>query len=75
MVEVVKGGMEMSRGFNVAKHIGCILLFFYFYFFKQVAAPAAYGGSQARGRATATVEATPSSYVVSHTGSPVFFYF
>ena len=29
-----------------------------------------YGSSQARGRATATVKATPSSYVVSHTGSP-----
>ena len=40
---------------------------------KQVAAPAAYGSSQARGRATATVEATPSSYVVSHTGSPLLF--
>lgn len=33
-------------------------------------APAAYGSSQARGWATATVEAMPSSYVVSHTGSP-----
>ena len=33
---------------------------------KQVATPVAYGGFQARGRATATVEAMPSSYVVSH---------
>lgn len=37
---------------------------------KQVAAPAAYGSSRARGSATATVEAKPSSYVVSRTGSP-----
>ena len=29
-----------------------------------------YGSSLARGRATATVEETPSSYAVSHTGSP-----
>ena len=48
------------------------VFFFFFFFFKQVAAPAAYGGSQARGQATATVEATPSSYVVSHTGSPIY---
>jgi len=46
-----------------------VLASFFFFF---LAAPAAYGGSQARGRATATVEATPSSYVVSHTGSPGF---
>lgn len=32
--------------------------------------PAAYGSSQARDRATATVEATASSYEVSHKGSP-----
>ena len=44
-----------------------------FFFFKQVAAPAAYGGSWARGQATATVEATlsrVSSYAVSWMGSP-----
>ena len=44
-------------------------LFLFYFFFKQVAAPAACGSSQARGRATATVEATQSSYVVSHMGS------
>ena len=42
----------------------------FFFFFKQVGAPAAHGSSQARGRATATAEATPSSYVVSPTASP-----
>ena len=48
----------------------CLELFFFF-FFKQVAAPAAYGRSQARGGDAATVEATPCSYVVSHMASPV----
>ena len=36
------------------------------FFFKQVATPATYGSSRARGQATATAEAMPSSYVVSH---------
>ena len=40
-------------------------------FFKQVASPVACGSSQVRGQATATVEATPSTYVVSHMGSLV----
>ena len=38
-----------------------------------MATPAAYGSSQARGQATATAEAMPSNYVVSHTGSPIFY--
>ena len=42
--------------------------FFFFFFFP--ATPVAYGSAQARGRATATVEAMPCSYVVSHKGSP-----
>ena len=48
----------------------CFLFLSFFFFL--VAVPVAYGSSQARGQATATVEATPSSYVVSHMGSPVF---
>ena len=53
-----------------------VVAFIYlFYFFKQVATPVAYGSSRARGRAPATAEATPSSYVVSHMGSPNYFYF
>ena len=39
------------------------------------AAPAACGSSRARGRATAIVEAVPSSYVVSHVGSPENIYY
>ena len=35
-----------------------------------MATPRAYGNSQTRSRATATVEATRISYVVSHMGSP-----
>ena len=46
------------------------ILLSFFFLFQQVAAPVVYGSSQARGQATATVEAMPSSYVVSHTGSP-----
>ena len=38
-----------------------------------MATPVAYGSSQARGPATATVGATLNSSVVSHTGSPFFF--
>ena len=47
----------------------CKNLLLVFFFIKQVAAPAAHGRSQARSRASAIVEATRSSYVVSHTGS------
>ena len=57
------------------KAYSTIFYLFIYYFFKQVAAPMAYGSSRARGQAIATVEATPSSYVVSHTGSPFFFFF
>lgn len=35
-----------------------------------MAAPSAYGCCQDRSRAIVTVEAAPSSYAASHTGSP-----
>lgn len=48
-------------------------LFYFFFFsfsFKQVATPAAYGRSRARGQTIAM----PCSYVVSHKGSPLCVY-
>ena len=56
-------------------HKDLILKVLWFYFFSLllsslVAAPAAYGSSWARGRATDTVEARPNSCVMSHMRSP-----
>ena len=44
--------------------------FLSFLLFKHVATPTAYGSSWARNRTRATAETMPSSYVLSHRGSP-----
>ena len=74
-----RGAVLFPRDRSVAsalcpsEHKACVFLFFSFLFhcFFYVA----FGSSWARGRATATVEALPSSYAESHTGSLFFFFF
>lgn len=56
---------ELFASIHLLSGCVCVCDFFFFNSFSVV-----YGSSQARGQATATLEAMPSSYAVSHKKSP-----